>query len=148
MTVSKSEWEFPPELKTFNPKGTRFEKVFQDPIALVAYAQYRRKHLVSDKENEWLPIFAINFANDIRVQKAYNKINRGEEKVTLDETVHIWMEWWQYNPMFPYIKTHAYAEQWRVILQPILPFINGEKTLQFVENTGQCSLITQEVAKK
>lgn len=57
MIVLSSEWIFPEKLSCFNPVGSRYEQVFDDPIALICYAQYRRKHLVSDKENEWLPYF-------------------------------------------------------------------------------------------
>jgi hypothetical protein len=131
-----SEWIFPEKLPCFNPEGTKFEKVFEDPIALICYAQYRRKHLVSDKENEWLPYFALEMSKEIR------KIRR-ERIITLADAVKIWIHLWGSNPIFPYVASHSEPKTWEPILEAILPYLNGEKQLSLIQESGRWFLITE-----
>lgn len=131
-----SEWIFPEKLPCFHPIGSRYEQVFEDPIALICYAQYRRKHLVSDKENEWLPSFALEMAAEIR------KI-RKKRQVTLDDAVKIWLRLWGSNPIFPYMASYSKADAWKPMIEAILPYLNGEKQLVLIEEDGKYFLITE-----
>ena len=140
--VKMGEWDFPERQQTFNPEDTIFKDVYKDQVALIAYAQYRRKHIVSKEENEWLPFFAIHFATDIRTQKSLNEIRRGEKTVTLDEAVKIWLEWWIHNPRG--IAGDECEDKWRAVLDPILPFINGERALELTFDRGKFWLVTRE----
>jgi hypothetical protein len=132
-----SDWIFPEKLPCFNPQGTRFEKVFQDPIALICYAQYRRKHLVSDKENEWLPHFALEMAKKIREI-------RKERKVTFEDVVKIWMKLWGLNPIFPYVVSHSDPKTWEPLLEAILPYLNGELKLRLVQEGDNFFIVTEK----
>ena len=90
--MSDREWIFPDKLQCFDPAGTKFEEVFKDPVALIVYAQYRRKHIVSGEENEWLPRFAICFSQEIcLLRKKHSKDTLGfTDRVNLGDVVQIW----------------------------------------------------------
>lgn len=121
------EWRFPQELETFNPKDTRLEKIFKDPIALIAYAQYRRKHIVSKEMNDWLPIFAEEFSKRVAVVKKL----RG--KLTLKILVGLWVNLWRRAPQ-QNCRFEDYDEDAIIpMVQPILPYVNGEKRLKLVK---------------
>jgi len=143
-----TEWDFPPKLETFNPKGTMFEQVFKNPIALIAYAQYRRKHIVSMDVNKFLPTFAINFAHAISIEREKKKLEKGTDKLTVEETVEIWIYWWKELYPFPGLmmaRDERTKEKWVVMLNPIMPFINGIKTVEVVEENGEYFLVTMMV---
>jgi hypothetical protein len=131
--MSDHEWIFPDELQCFNPDGTKFEEIFKDSVALIAYAQYRRKHIVSKEENEWLPRFAKIFSVEIQALKdKHSKNTLGfTDRVNLEDVVKIWDKWWCENPRG--FASDETAEKWRAMLEPILPFLNGEKTLILVK---------------
>lgn len=140
-----SDWSFPQKLETFNPKRTPFETVFKNQIALVAYAQYRRRHIVSKRENEWLPHFAIQFANAIKVKASYNKISDGIRAVSLEEAVEIWLEWWLNNPRGHMACDEYDKRKWVEIIEPIMPYINGEWQLNLEQEGDKFFLVTKKV---
>lgn len=140
-----SDWEFPEKLQTFNPQGGMFEHVFKNPIALIAYAQYRRKHIVSKKLNEYLPTFSLAFANEITVEKEFNRVRKGQAKITLDEAIAIWMRCWEKRPGHPFDGPDYEHDKWAVIIEPILPFLNGEQILVLEQEGERFFLITKKV---
>lgn len=131
-----SKWEFPDKLETFNPKGTIFEKVFKNQIALIAYTQYRSKHIISDRMNKFLSWFPLDFAKEVK------KVRKGGHKVTLEGVVQIWMHLWTWSPNYGTLETSA--KYWRPILEPMLPFINGEKKLKLKREGEKYFLVTDE----
>ncbi len=141
-----AEWDFPEKLPCFDPKGTPFEQVFNDPIALIAYAQYRRRHLVSAEMNTFLQRFPLKFAEDIRKKISHNKAQLGFETITVDEVVELW--WWRWSHYAPSVaKDERSKQKWRVMLEPLMPFFRGEKTVLFkrVLPSGECHLEVEEV---
>lgn len=127
--MTDREWIFPDKLQCFNPAGTKFEEVFKNPVALIAYAQYRRKHIVSDVQNEWLPRFALEFAKRVAQKKQEDKqINKQE--LSLEEVFKIWTKIWNTGYL------HGLDEndqKWKAMLEPVLPFLNGKKILILVK---------------
>jgi len=143
-----SEWDFPPKLETFNPKGTMFEQVFKNSVALIAYAQYRRKHIVSAEVNKFLPIFAINFAHAVSMEREKKKLEKRTDRLTAEETADIWLDWWSELYPFPaqmMAKDERTKEKWVAMLNPIMSFINGIKTLEVVEENNEYYLMTTMV---
>lgn len=140
-----SGWSFPEKLPCFDPLGTKYEEVFQDPIALIAYAQYRRKHIISDKENEWLPEFAQKFSAEIRkLKEEHSKKTLGfTSRVNLTDVVEIWEKLFAQNPRGS--ARDETKDKWIAMLEPILPYLNGELTLKFVRflPSCKCFLLTE-----
>lgn len=132
-------WAFPEKLPCFDPKGKgELEKVFQDPVALVAYAQYKRHHIVEYNENLWLPSFSLRFSRIVKKLQVAGSLS-------LDLVVSVWMQLWRGNPMYMNFLHLWEPEIWTAILKPILPFINGEKKLKLIEEDGKFLLITEIV---
>lgn len=125
-----SEWDFPKRQQTFHPDGTKFEQVFQDPVALIAYAQYRRKHLVSKRENEWLPYFALEFSRLVR------KVDR--RQISFEMVVKSWEKMWLEHPMTPAVST----TNWAVVIEPIMPFIRGDLILNLIQSGDKYFLVS------
>jgi hypothetical protein len=124
--MTDREWIFPDKLQCFNPAGTKFEEVFKNPVALIAFAQYKRKHIVSNEENEWLPQFALDFAAEVHRRLTVLR------KITLEDAVQIWEKYWDANPR-SLAKDEIAGAKWKAMLEPILPFLSGEKFLTLVK---------------
>jgi len=136
-----SEWIFPEKLPCFNPVGTRFEKVFEDPIALIAYAQYRRKHIVSDVQNEWLPRFALDFAQRIAQKKERDR-QMNKQELLPEEAVKIWTQVWATGYM--QARDEADDQKWRQFIEAILPYLNGDWKLRLVQEGDKFFLLTEK----
>jgi len=141
-----NEWVFPEKLLCFDPLGTKYEEVFRDPVALIAYAQYRRKHIISDKENEWLPKFAKTFSDEIhKLKEEHSKKTLGfTDRVNLQDVVEVWEKLFAQNPRGR--ARDETRDKWIAMLEPILPYLNGELTLKFVRYfpSCQCYLVTEK----
>ena len=139
------DWDFPEKLQCFDPKGTPFERVFNDPIASVAYAQYRRKHIVSAEMNKFLPSFSLVFARSIRNQIETNRVKKGEASITLEEVVDLWYTWWIKGPSTA--RDERSKEKWRAMLEPLMPFFLGKKevVLKCSLPSGEFFLETEQV---
>jgi len=87
----------------------------------------------SDEENEWLPRFAKNFSAAVRsLRKKHCRDTVGfPDKVNLQDVVQIWEKWFAENPRGS--ARDETTEKWRAMLEPILPFLNGEKALILVK---------------
>jgi hypothetical protein len=141
---TKKDWSFPEKLRSYNPKGKMFEKVFADPIALPLYVQYRRNHLVDDVTNEFLSTVTLKMAEQIRQTRA-NKQLCPDSRLRLDQLVQIWYSWWMRHPGSALVRPQAELdrEYWPPVLEPILDFINEVKRLKFVEQDNAFWLITE-----
>lgn len=140
-----AEWHFPEKLATFNPKGTKWEKVFADQIALVALAQYKRKHLVTHEMNEWLPWFAEEFSRRVAVVKKVRGENglfkaKSEKPLTLKILVDLWQNLWTRSPSLNYGLDDT--DEIVGMAMGILFFINGERKLKLVCSHDKYYLIT------
>lgn len=144
LEVDSHEWRFPEKLVAFHPKTEQMERIFEDQVALVAYAQYKRRHIVSCETNQWLPWFAEEFSRRVNIVKK----TRG--KLTLKILVKLWMNIWLRSPSLNYSFMDA-ETKFMEMLEPILPFVNGEKRLTLVMGypdgrSGSTSyLITEDV---
>jgi len=132
-----AEWIFPEKLPTFKPEKQILKKVFHDSVALAAYAQYKRKHIVEKNENLWLPHFALLFSKVVKDLRAAG---------TLSFTVafEVWWQLWRMNPMYLTMGYHAQRENFEDMVAAIMPYINGQKKLEFVEDEGEFFVLTKE----
>jgi len=118
-----NDWDFPERLPAFKPKpNSSLAKVFKDSIALAAYAQYKRKHIVEKNENLWLPHFALLYAKIIRDLRAAGSLS-------FNLAFAVWWQLWRMNPMYLAMGYHSDRKNFEEMIAAIMPFINGKKKL-------------------
>ncbi len=128
-------WVFPERLETFKPKiGSKMKKIFNNKIALILFAQYKLNNIIDSETLEFLKWFSLETANKIHNFRKENN----NKKLTLEQAVSIWIECWRYSSKANQLSLHAVKasysrEKWKEIIEPILPYINGEKKLELVK---------------
>lgn len=130
-------WVFPDKLRCFEPVGTAFADVFKNHLALVIYAQYRRKHIVSKTLNESLPRMTLNVAK--RITKRRGKLKRD---LSLLEACQIMRDEFGWC-----IDQAVRVADWEKIIEPILPYLNGKKRLILHREGSSFYLLTEDVKK-
>lgn len=131
-----SEWKFPERLPAFKPKeNSALDRVFKDQIALVTYAQYKRKHIVEKNENLWLPHFALLFSKIVKSLRAAGSLS-------FELAFAVWWHLWRMNPMYLSMGYHTNSDNFKEMIAAIMPYINGELKLKLIQEEDKFFLVT------